>query len=93
MSGHKRRHCVAEMGRLRRCHQDSADECGEADPRQEKSFMNEPQTDATARSATSLPLESFWSGRGLPNLAALALTVLALVLCFLIVRPFVWARS
>jgi len=55
--------------------------------------MNEPQTDATDRSATSLPLESFWSGRGLPNLAVLALTVLALVLCFLIVRPFVWARS
>jgi len=59
--------------------------------------MNEPQTDATARSATSLPLENFWSGRGLPNLAALALTVLALVLCFLIVRPFVsslaWATA
>jgi predicted PurR-regulated permease PerM len=51
--------------------------------------MNEPQSDTTARSATSLPLERLWSERGLSNLAALALTVLALVLCFLIVRPFV----
>lgn len=59
--------------------------------------MNEPQTDATARSATTLPLERFWSERGLSNLAALALTVLALALCFLIVRPFVsslaWATA
>jgi predicted PurR-regulated permease PerM len=60
-------------------------------------FMNELETDAAARSAPSLPLERFWSERGLPNLAALALTVLALVLCFLIVRPFVsslaWAAA
>lgn len=59
--------------------------------------MNEPQSDTTARSETSLPLERFWSERGLSNLAALALTVLALVLCFLIVRPFVsslaWATA
>lgn len=59
--------------------------------------MNEPQTDATARSAGSLPPERIWSGRGLSNLAALALTVLALVLCFLIARPFVsslaWATA
>lgn len=59
--------------------------------------MNEPQVDATARSATSLPLDRFWSERGLSNLAALALTVLALVLCFLIVQPFVsslaWATA
>jgi len=85
------------MGRLLQCHQDSADERGEADPRQEKSLMNEPQTDATARSAGSLPSEGFWSERGLSNLAALALTVLALVLCFLIARPFVsslaWATA
>jgi predicted PurR-regulated permease PerM len=60
-------------------------------------FMNELETDAAARSAPSLPLERFWSDRGLSNLAALALTVLALVLCFLIVRPFVsslaWAAA
>jgi hypothetical protein len=59
--------------------------------------MSEPQVDATARSATSLPLDRFWSERGLSNLAALALTVLALVLCFLIVQPFVsslaWATA
>jgi len=59
--------------------------------------MNEPLMDAAARPATSPPLERFWSQRGLPNLAALALTVLALVLCFLIVRPFVsslaWAAA
>jgi len=59
--------------------------------------MNEPHTDATARSAGSRPPERFWSERGLSNLAALALTVLALVLCFLIARPFVsslaWATA
>jgi predicted PurR-regulated permease PerM len=39
----------------------------------------------------------FWSERGLSGLALLALTVLALVLCFLIARPFVsslaWATA
>ena len=47
-SGQKRLHCAAEMGRLRRCHQDCADEHVEADHRQEQHFMNEPQSDATA---------------------------------------------
>jgi hypothetical protein len=42
--------------------------------------MNEPHTDARAPSAGSRPTERFWSERGLSNLAALALTVLSLLL-------------
>lgn len=46
------------------------------------------------QSAASAALAStFWSERGLRDLALLSLTVLSLLLCFLIVRPFVSALA
>jgi predicted PurR-regulated permease PerM len=59
--------------------------------------MNEPQTETAPGSVAPAVSENLWTRQGLPNLAGLALTALALVLCFLIVRPFVsslaWAAA
>ena len=58
--------------------------------------MNEPKRVEAAPSPTP-PAAGFWSGRGLSDFALLALTVLALILCYLIARPFVtslaWATA
>lgn len=58
--------------------------------------MNEVDTGAGPRPPAP-PAAGFWTERGLSELALLALTVLALVLCYLIARPFVtslaWATA
>ncbi len=55
--------------------------------------MNQPTTVETSPTPTA----GFWSARGLSDLALLGLTILALVLCYLIARPFVsslaWATA
>jgi hypothetical protein len=50
--------------------------------------MTEPDSAERPRPPAP-PAAGFWSERGLFDLALLALTVLALLLCFLIVLPFV----
>ena len=55
-----------------------------------------PSPSSAAPGAASSPAPSpapMWSPRGLPELALLALTALALVLCFLVARPFVGALA
>jgi predicted PurR-regulated permease PerM len=54
--------------------------------------MNEPKRVEAAPSPTP-PAAGFLSERGLSDLALLALTVLALILCYLIARPFVTALA
>lgn len=58
--------------------------------------MNEPDTLERSQPRRPPPA-GFWSERSLSDLALLALTVLALVLCYLIARPFVtslaWATA
>lgn len=58
--------------------------------------MNEPES-VECSQPPAPPAAGFWSERGLSDLALLALTVLALVLCYLIARPFVtslaWATA
>lgn len=58
--------------------------------------MNEPDPVQPPR-PTAPPAGGFWSGRSLSDLALLALTVLALLLCYLIAQPFVtslaWATA
>lgn len=58
--------------------------------------MNEPN-EAGPAPTPPLAVGGFWSTGGLSDLALLALTVFALVLCFLIARPFVstlaWATA
>lgn len=58
--------------------------------------MKEPEMVAPSPPATA-SATGLWSERGLSDLALLALTVLALVLCYLIARPFVsslaWATA
>jgi predicted PurR-regulated permease PerM len=59
--------------------------------------LSELQAESATGSFTPKVPENLWTSRGLPNLAGLALTALALVLCYLILRPFVsslaWASA
>lgn len=65
------------------------------DPGPGTAMMNEP--DSAERPILPPPAAGFWSERGLSDLALLAITVLALLLCYLIARPFVtslaWATA
>jgi predicted PurR-regulated permease PerM len=59
--------------------------------------LNDPESAPPSDRPVAPPAARFWSEKGLTSLGLLALTVLALYLCYLIARPFVsslaWATA